>query len=93
MQKTKINNVYFTNTENWYCSCLGFLKNWFMLCKHLVQASTFDINPSFFYCIKRQEVYPFIYLTYEKILNNLKENSKEDLIQNSIENLLDSSQQ
>jgi hypothetical protein len=39
LQKNEINNQYFTDTERWICSYLGFLKNRFFLCKYLINAS------------------------------------------------------
>ncbi|CAG8653296.1 28384_t:CDS:2 [Gigaspora margarita] len=83
---------YFNNREKTSC-CLAFLKSHFMLCKHLVQASAFNVNSSFFHKIKRQEVYPFIYLPHEQILNNSKENLTENLTENLSKNLFSNSKQ
>ena len=74
MQKKEINNKYFTDTEKWICSCLGFLKNRFFLCKHLINVSQFTINPSFFHQIQHQEIYPFIFLPAEGSTQNPSSN-------------------
>ncbi|CAB4409818.1 unnamed protein product [Rhizophagus irregularis] len=87
LQKKEINNKYFTDTEKWICSCLGFLKNRFFLCKHLINASQFTITPFFFNKVQRQEIYPFIFLSAEESIQNPSSISNKDNVLNNITNL------
>ena len=52
--------LYYTNTDQWICSCLAFLKDRFFLCKHLVKLVNNTTTSEFFNNIQRQGIYPFL---------------------------------
>ena len=52
--------LYYTNTDQWICSCLAFLKDRFFLCKHLVKLVNNTTTSEFFNNVQRQGIYPFL---------------------------------
>jgi len=52
--------LYYTNTDQWICSCPAFLKDRFFLCKHLVKSVNDIITPEFFNNVQRQGNYPLL---------------------------------
>ncbi|CAG8474476.1 11323_t:CDS:2 [Cetraspora pellucida] len=66
-----IENEYLTDINKWVCSCLAFLENNYMSCKHLVKNYTIVYPNSFpqFKTTRRRHDYPFIYFGKEKIPN------------------------
>jgi len=58
--------LYYTNPDQWICSCLAFLKDRFFICKHLVKSVNSIITPEFFNNIQRQGTYPLLGLKFEE---------------------------
>ena len=52
--------LYYTNTDQWICSCPAFLYNRFFLCKHLVKSVNNFITTEFFNKVQRQGIYPLL---------------------------------
>ena len=72
--------LYYTNTEQWICSCPAFLKDRFFLCKHLVKlANSYNaITKEFFNNVQRQGIYPLLgMISDEQNHFNAKEKVKE----------------
>ncbi|CAB4392891.1 unnamed protein product [Rhizophagus irregularis] len=58
--------LYYTNTDQWICSCLAFLNNRFFLCKHLVKSVNNIITIEFFNSVQRQGIYPLLGMVSEE---------------------------
>ncbi|GBC30961.2 ATP-dependent DNA helicase PIF1 [Rhizophagus irregularis DAOM 181602=DAOM 197198] len=58
--------LYYTNTDQWICSCLAFLNNRFFLCKHLVKSVNNIITIEFFNIVQRQGIYPLLGMVPEE---------------------------
>lgn len=57
---------YYTNSDQWICSCPAFLKDRFFLCKHLVKLIDNIITPEFFNHVRRQGIYPLLGMISEE---------------------------
>jgi len=50
-----LNEKYRPDPHKWVCTCLAFVHNWFLICKHLIQ----PVQPTFFLQMKRNRTLPF----------------------------------
>jgi hypothetical protein len=78
--------LYYTNTDQWICSCSAFLIDRFFLCKHLVKLTNDFITLEFFNNVQRQGTYPLLGMTSESEEQNsfnrilLREEVEEEVV-------------
>ncbi|KAG1824250.1 hypothetical protein DFJ58DRAFT_672829 [Suillus subalutaceus] len=53
-----MNAKYRPDVGKWVCTCLHFVKSWFLVCKHLVQ-DVHAVSPVFFLEVQRNRTLPF----------------------------------
>ena len=60
LKKEVSGELYYTNADQWICSCPAFLMDRFFLCKHLVKSVNNIITAEFFDNVQRQGIYPLL---------------------------------
>ena len=60
LKKEVSGELYYTNADQWICSCPAFLTDRFFLCKHLVKSVNNIITAEFFDSVQRQGIYPLL---------------------------------